>query len=71
MAERGSRHDVHGYSQSVIEFFEPREDAAIAFESTKQALDLVATLVHLAVVFPRLDPCLHWWHHRDETQIQR
>src|SRR5690606_21349855 len=47
------------------------EDAAIALEPTEQALDLIATLVHLAVVLPRFDPRLHRWHHWNETQIQR
>ncbi len=42
-----------------------REDPAITLEPAKQALDLIATLVHLAV-----DARLYRWHHWNETQIQ-
>nr|AAC18421.1 P38K [Pseudomonas putida] len=50
--------------------FSNREKIRRSFESTEQPLHLIAALVHLAVVVPRFDPRLHWWHHRNETQIQ-
>src|SRR5258708_11501345 len=53
-----------------VEFLESREDAPEALEPAKQALDLVAPLVHLAVVLPRGDAIRLWWHDRDETQVQ-
>jgi feruloyl-CoA synthase len=40
-------------------------------QAPKQALDLVATLVHLAVVFPGLDASLERRHDGDETQVER
>src|SRR5258708_26071900 len=53
-----------------VEFLESREDAPEALEPAKQALDLVAPLVHLAGVLPRGDGIRLWWHDRDETQFQ-
>src|SRR5258708_33788768 len=53
-----------------VEFLEWREDAPEALEPARQAVDLVAPLVHLAVVLPRGDAIRLWWHDRDETQVQ-
>jgi len=53
-----------------VEFLESGEDAPKALEPAKQTLDLVASLVHLAVVLPRGDPIRLRWHDRDETQVQ-
>ena len=53
-----------------VEFLESGEDAPEALEPAKQALDLVAALVHLAVVLPGRDPIRLRGHDRDETQVQ-
>jgi len=66
----GYEHEADEAQEHSVDFLEPREEAAKPFESTEQALDLDSTLEHLAVVFPRLNALLQWWHHRNETQIQ-
>ena len=53
-----------------VEFLESGEDAPEALEPAKQALNLVAALVHLAVVLPGRDSIRLRWHDRDETQVQ-
>ena len=53
-----------------VEFLESGEDAPEALEPAKQTLDLVAPLVHLAVVLPGRDPIRLRGHDRDETQVQ-
>src|SRR5690606_2774168 len=42
-----------------------------AFQSAKQPLDLVAPLVHFAVVLPGLQARGQGWHDRDKPQIER
>ena len=46
-----------------VELLETREDAAESLQSTKQSLDFVAPLVHLAVVLPGFDPRSQRRHH--------
>ena len=46
-----------------VELLETREDAAESLQSTKQSLDFVAPLVHLAVVLPGFDPRTQRRHH--------
>src|SRR5713226_4767334 len=53
-----------------VEFLESGEDAPKALEPSKQALDLIAPLVHLAVVLPRRDSIRLRWHHGNEAQVQ-
>lgn len=61
--DKSDKHDV--------ELFEPREDAAKALEPAKQPFDLVAPLVHGAVVCPRRGPVLLGWHHGDQAEVKR
>ena len=37
----------------------------------KMRRNLVARLVHLAVVLPEFEPGLGRWHHGDEAQVER
>ena len=53
-----------------IELFEPGEDSAEAFESSEQALDLVAFLVEGAVVFPGFDAIGLRRNHRNHAQAE-
>ena len=53
-----------------VELLESREDAPESLETAKQAFDLVAPLVHLAIVLPGRDSIRLRWHDRDETQVQ-
>src|SRR5258708_7682593 len=54
-----------------VEFLESGEDAAESFQSPEQSLDLVASLVHGAIVFPCIDSIALGRNHRNEVQIQR
>ena len=47
------------------------KDAPEALEATEESLDLVAPLVHLALVLPGFEPGLGRWHHGDEVQVER
>jgi hypothetical protein len=67
----GDEHEVYEADEQDAQLLEASEDAAIAFEAPEQALDLVATLVHRAVVLPGLDAGLEWRHNGNETQIER
>ena len=61
--DKSDKHDV--------ELFKSREDAPKALEPAEQPFDLVAPLVHGAVVLPRRDPVLLGWHHRDQAEVER
>lgn len=67
----GDECEVDEDDEHEIKFLEPREDAAKALESAKQPFDLIAPLVHGAVVLPRCDPNLLGRHNRDEPKIER
>ena len=54
-----------------IKFLEAGEDAAEAFEPTKQSLDFVAPVVHGAVVLPNGDAVLLGRHDGDEAKVER
>ena len=45
-----------------VELLEAGEDPAESLQATEQTLDFVASLVHLPVVFPWLDPRTQWRH---------
>ena len=51
-------HEVDGADEHHIQLLESGEDSAIALQPAKQTLDLVASLVHLSVVLPRVRPGL-------------
>jgi hypothetical protein len=53
-----------------IELFESREDASKALLPTKQPLDLIAPLVHLAVVLPSSEAIALGRDDRNEVQIK-
>jgi len=53
-----------------VKLLEAREDAPVALEAAKQALDLVAPLVHLAVVLPGLNAGAKRWHYWDVAQVE-
>jgi len=67
----GDEREVDEGHEHDIEFFEAREDAAKAFEAAEQPLDLIAPLVHGAVVFPRCNSILLGWNHGNEAKIKR
>ena len=54
-----------------VEFFEPREDSAIALQASEQPLDLISALVHGPVVFLRVKPGTCRGNNRNEPQVQR
>jgi hypothetical protein len=54
-----------------VKLFKAREDTSKAFEPAEQALDLVAALVHRAVVFPGLEAVRLGRNDRDESEVQR
>ena len=45
--DKGDKHHV--------EFLESRENASKSLQPSEQSLDLVASLVHSAIIFPRID----------------
>ena len=51
-------------------FSNRREDSPKTLESAEQAFDLIASLVHGAIVFPRRDPILFGRNNRDEPKIE-
>ena len=57
--------------KSTSRLVKAREDPAIALQAAEQALDLVAPLVQLPVVLPRVHAGRDRRHHRREPQIQR
>jgi len=62
--------EVDEGDEHEIELLEAGEDSSKALQSTEQPLDLVAPLVHNAVVFPRRHPSLFGRNDRDETKIE-
>jgi hypothetical protein len=54
-----------------IEFVESREYAPESLQSPEQSLDLVASLVHRAIVLPCIDSVALGRNHGNEVQIQR
>lgn len=60
--DKGKKHHV--------EFLEAGEDAAEAFESSKEALDLVASAVHGAVVLPSGDAILLGRNDGDVAEVK-
>lgn len=46
-----------------VEFLETRDYPPESLQATKQSLDFVAPLVHLAVIFPRVEPRSQRRHH--------
>jgi hypothetical protein len=67
----GDGHDADEADEQGIHLLEAREDAPTTLLAPEQSLELVATLVHLAVVFSRLDTSLESWYDGDETQVER
>ncbi len=54
-----------------VQFFEPRKDAAEAFEAAKQALNFVSALVHFPIIFPWFNAIAFGWNDGNETQVER
>src|SRR6478672_12356083 len=50
-----------------VEFFESRENASKSLQASEQSLDLVASLVHRAIVFPCIDSIALGRYHGDEV----
>jgi len=71
MESIGDQREADEADEHDVEFVESREDAAESFEATEQPLHLVASLVHLTVVLPGIEPGLGCRHHRDEPEIKR
>jgi Group II intron, maturase-specific domain len=67
----GDEREVDEGHEHDIKFLEPREDAAKTFESAEQPFDLIAPLVHGAVVFPRRDTIFLGRNKGDEAKIER
>ena len=63
--------EVEECAVNDVELFEPREDAAVAFEAPEKALDLVARLVGCAVVVPFDQPVGLGRHLRVHTEVER
>ena len=63
--------EVDEANEHHIQLLESGENPAIALQSAEQTLDLVAALVHLPVVLPRVRPGLERWHDGCESQVQR
>lgn len=57
-------------SLSKREFIEAGEDAAKAFESTEEPLDLVAFAIHGLIVLPGLQAIAFRGNHREEAEVQ-
>src|SRR5580765_333641 len=66
----GDQREADEADEQGVELVEAREDAPEAFEAPEQPLDLVAALVHLAVVLPGLYSGPGRRHDRDEAQIE-
>src|SRR6476646_7787144 len=66
----GDQREADEADEQCVELVEAREDAPEAFEAPEQPLDLVAALVHLAVVLPGLYSGPGRRHDRDEAQIE-
>src|SRR5271163_119790 len=64
------KREVEKCDEDDVEFLESREDAAKAFQSAEEPLDLVALLIEGAVVLPRLDPVGLGRHHRNHAQVE-
>src|SRR6476620_12374530 len=54
-----------------VEFLESRENASKSLQPSEQSLDLVASLVHRTVVFPRIDSIAFGRNDGNEVQVQR
>jgi hypothetical protein len=54
-----------------VEFFEAGEDAAKAFQSAEQSLDLIALALHGLVILPGFETIALGWNHRYKAEIQR
>src|SRR5206468_8502388 len=67
----GDEREVDEGDEHEVELLEPREDTAKALEPTEQPFDLIASLVHGAVVLPRRDAVLLGWNHGDKPKIER
>ena len=63
--------EVDEAQEEGIEFLEAREDPPEALEPPEQALDLVAPLVFLPVVHPRIAPGLERRNHGSEAEVER
>src|SRR3954451_17187253 len=50
-----------------VEFLESRENASKSLQASEQSLDLVAPLVHRAIVFPCIDSIALGRYHGDEV----
>lgn len=61
--DKGEKHHV--------QFFEPRKDAAEAFEAAKQALNFVSALVHFPIIFPWFKAIAFGRNDGNETQVER
>ena len=56
--------------EDEVELFEAREDTAESLETAKQSFDFIASLVHLAIIFPWVDSLGGRRHHGREPQGQ-
>ena len=61
--------EVEEANEQHVEFLEPGEDSAEAFEPSEQPFDLVAFLVECAVVLPGFDAIGLGWNDRNHAQI--
>src|ERR1700733_10325014 len=61
-AEKRQEHDV--------QFFKTRKDAAEAFKTPEQSLNLVALLVKSTIIFPRMQPVGLRRNYRNHAQIK-
>jgi putative ABC transport system substrate-binding protein len=59
--------EVNEGDKHHIEFLESREDAPESLQSAEQTLDLIAPLVHLAIVFPGIDSIALRRNHGNEV----
>ena len=66
----GDENEADESEKHEVELLEAREDAAVALESAEQSLDLIAALVHGAVIVPRLKAIGLWWDDGNEAQVQ-
>ena len=63
--------EIDEVDKHQIEFLEAREDASTSLQSPEQSLDLVASLVHRAIIFPGIDSIALGRNHGNEVEVQR
>src|SRR3990172_6227470 len=62
--------EVKESQKDNVEFIEAREDAAEAFASAEEPLDLVALAVHGVIILPGIQAIVAGRNHREEAKVQ-